>query len=83
MSDDTRTVVLALSPNAADLLREALLGHEAGRTPKAQVIVGAVIDELDDQLAGGRHPSRPADATLADLIAQRMADAGLKAVKAA
>lgn len=81
MSADTRTVVLALSPRAAEWVRDGLIAG-VGPEPEATAVVSAVIDEIDDQLAGGRHPSRPAEATLADLIAQRMADAGLKAVTA-
>jgi hypothetical protein len=82
---DTKVVHLGLSPRAAEVLRTAVAyeRYERVTAPEELAILRAICDELDDQLAGGRHPSRPADATFADLVAARMAEAAASALKAA
>jgi hypothetical protein len=77
---DTRTVVLVLSRRAGAALERCLCNTEP--RPDDGPILDAIRDEIDDQLAGGRHPERPSDATLPELIAARMAKAAAEAVGA-
>lgn len=84
---ETRTIVLALSPHAAWLVRECVRGVAEGvqsqaynednyddhLTPEDAPTLEAIATELDDQLAR----ERPSTVTE---IAERMARAGVAAV---